>query len=249
MERIAKKAILMNNTQKSARILVFVCAVPDYARALQTHNRKKLVRALSEMGGEASFGDLKSAVGFGGNTLVHNLEVLKRLGVIENPVKGVYRLRFKTPLLFLFCTKRVKTFYLGLLGKKDSRKEAEPQVALSLLENEGFSFDDAYVVTSLDALNDWNSLSFHWIVLGKIGEIEEISDIESVKRKVEKELVKLLESGVVVMDCTSATKPATIAFYELAQKYLVPLIYVYEPQKRLTWLLSKESISSRLFKA
>jgi len=48
------------------------------------------------------------------------------------------------------------------------------------------------------------------------------------------------------MDCTSATKPATIAYYELAQKLWIPLIYVYEETKQLKWLISKEDIQEKL---
>ena len=48
------------------------------------------------------------------------------------------------------------------------------------------------------------------------------------------------------MDCTSATKPATIAYYELAQTLLTLLIYIYEETKQLKWLISKESIKNML---
>jgi len=59
---------------------------------------------------------------------------------------------------------------LGVLGfsvvvkylrKWDSRREAEPEVALKLLGSEGFSFDEVQVATSLDALDDWGSLPYH----------------------------------------------------------------------------------------
>ena len=67
-----------------------------------------------------------------------------------------------------------------------------------------------------------------------------------MKRKVLPQLETLLRNYLVIMDCTSATKPATIAYYELAQTYLIPLIYTYEKTKELKWLISKETIEKRL---
>jgi len=74
---------------------------------------------------------------------------------------------------------------------------------------------------------------------------EEIIDIDAVKNKVSPQLESLLKNYVVIMDCTSATKPATIAYYELAQTYCIPLIYVYEETKKLKWLISKETIKTK----
>jgi len=67
-----------------------------------------------------------------------------------------------------------------------------------------------------------------------------------VKNKVLPQLTSLLKEYIVIMDCTSATKPATIAYYELAQTYQIPLIYVYEETKELKWLISKETIKEKL---
>ena len=75
---------------------------------------------------------------------------------------------------------------------------------------------------------------------------DEIIEIDAVKAKVVPQLQALLKEYVVVLDCTSATKPASIAFYEMAQEYLVPLIYVYEKTQSLKWLISKETIKRRL---
>ena len=67
-----------------------------------------------------------------------------------------------------------------------------------------------------------------------------------MKRKVLPQLESLLRNYLVIMDCTSATKPATITYYELAQTYLIPLIYICEKTKELKWLISKETIEKRL---
>jgi len=40
------------------------------------------------------------------------------------------------------------------------------------------------------------------------------------REKVRPQLEGLLKDHVVVLDCTSATKPSTIAYYELAQTYM-----------------------------
>jgi len=48
--------------------------------------------------------------------------------------------------------------------------------------------------------------------------VDEVSDIDRVERMIGWQLVKLLKSGVVIMDCASAAKPATITFYKLAKK-------------------------------
>jgi len=66
------------------------------------------------------------------------------------------------------------------------------------------------------------------------------------KRKVLPQLESLLRNYIVIMDCTSATKPATIAYYEIAQTYLIPLIYIYEETKELKWLISRETIKEKL---
>jgi hypothetical protein len=47
------------------------------------------------------------------------------------------------------------------------------------------------------------------------------------------------------MDCTGATKPATIAFYDVASSYLIPLMHVTE-DGRLKWIISRENIIRRL---
>jgi len=46
------------------------------------------------------------------------------------------------------------------------------------------------------------------------------------------------------MDCTSG--PAGIACYRLATRYGIPLIYVYEPEKELVRLISREDLEREL---
>lgn len=92
--------------------------------------------------------------------------------------------------------------------------------------------------------NEWRSLKlpYQWILCYK----EEVIKIDAIKGKVKPQLESLLRSHVVIMDCTSLTKPATIAYFELASTYYVPLIYVYEDTGQLKWLISRDTIRSKL---
>jgi len=44
---------------------------------------------------------------------------------------------------------------------------------------------------------------------------DEIINIDTIKDKVTPQLESLMKDFIVIIDCTSATKPATIAYYEL----------------------------------
>ncbi|GBC72714.1 hypothetical protein HRbin04_00105 [archaeon HR04] len=119
----------------------------------------------------------------------------------------------------------------------------ETEVALELLKREGISPQMIYVTTSPEAFQEWSDLKlpYQWIIAYET----QIADIDAVKEKVRPTLEILLRDCVVMLDCTSATKPATIAYYELAQEYYIPLLYVYEPKKQLKWLISKDAILKR----
>ncbi|MEM2703056.1 MAG: winged helix-turn-helix domain-containing protein [Candidatus Bathyarchaeia archaeon] len=220
-------------------------AMPDYQSALSSKNSIKIIEAIAKARGVASFSEIQSLSGVKDSVLTHHLNRLQRFHVIEKEVKGTYRLTYKTPLCFIYPPKtRIPIAYFGLLGKKDSRKEPEPQFAIKILEGEGLRPDLAYVTTSPEALNDWKDikLPYQWILCYE----DEIANVDAVKRKVLPQLESLLRNYIVIMDCTSATKPATIAYYEIAQTYLIPLIYIYEETKELKWLISRETIKEKL---
>ncbi|MEM4310899.1 MAG: winged helix-turn-helix domain-containing protein [Nitrososphaerales archaeon] len=216
--------------------------VPNYGVALKHLKRKKIVAELAKKGGVGKFSELERATGFKANVLVHHLNVLEKDGVIERVVEGTYRLTYKTPLCFIYQSKEIrdKVAYIGLLGRRDGKKAPEPQVAIELLEKEGYRPKLIYVTTSTDAFEEWEKLKlpYQWIICYE----NEIVDIDAIKRKVRPQLESLLTEYLVILDCTSATKPATIAYYELANQYLIPLIYIYEPIKSLKWLISKEAL-------
>lgn len=219
--------------------------MPDYRLALSTKNSRRVIEAIAKAGGVASFSEIQSISKVRGSVLTHHLNRLQRFHVIEREVKGTYRLTYKTPLCFIYPPKtKVSIAYFGLLGKKDSRSEPEPQFAMKILESEELKPDLAYVTTSPEALNDWKDLKlpYQWILCYE----DEIANVDAVKRKVLPQLESLLRNHIVIMDCTSATKPATIAYYELAQTYIIPLIYIYEETGELKWLISKDSIKEKL---
>jgi len=217
--------------------------MPNYAEAVSIENSRKVLEAISKMGGVANFSEVQAESGVKGSVLNHHLNRLQRYKVIEREVRGTYRLTFRTPLCFIFTPKqKMPIAYLGLLGHK--REEPEPQVALKLLEKEGFKPDLIYILTSPEALDEWKQLKlpYQWILCYE----DEVIDVDSVEKKVTPQLLSLLREYIVIMDCTSLTKPATIAYYELAQKLWIPLIYVYDETKQLKWLISKEKIKSKL---
>ena len=200
--------------------------------------------ALAKLGGVASFSQIQKLSGIKGSTLTHNLNILVRFNVVEKEVKGTYRLKYMTPLCYLFSDRPLPTAYLGLLGRRNSREKPETETALELLRVEGCQPDSIHVLTSTEALHEWEDLRlpYQWILCYE----EEIVDIDSVKRRAEQRLKSLLKDHIVIIDCTSATKPATIAYYELAQTYQTPLIYIYEEKKELKWLKSKQTIKAAI---
>ena len=219
--------------------------MPNYSLAVSVENSRKVLEALAKNGGIASFSQIQAISGVKGSVLTHHLNRLQRLHIIEKEVKGTYRLTYKTPLCFIFpSTVKIPIAYFGLLGRKESRKEPEPQVAIKLLEKEKLKPDLIYVLTSPEALNDWKNLKlpYQWILCYE----DEIINIDSIKQKILPQLISLLKEYIVIMDCTSATKPATIAYYELAQNFHIPLIYIYEETRQLKWLISKNKIKERL---
>lgn len=217
--------------------------IPNYREALSLENSRRVVRALASKGGVASFSDLEKLSGVRGSVLKYHLDRLINFNVVEREVKGTYRLRFKTPLCWLFDS-RIEYVYLGLLGRRGGRGEPEPETAIKLLVDQGITPNLVYVVTSMAALSEWAELKlpYNWILCYE----DEVVDIDCIVGKVRPQLEDLLRDYVVIMDCTSLTKPATIAYYQLAMTYYIPLIYVYEDTRQLKWLLSKDRLKMLL---
>jgi len=218
--------------------------IPSYEDAVRIENGRKILKALAECGGVANFSEIGRRSGVKDPVLAYHLDRLQSLNVVEREVKGTYRLTYKTPLCYIFETAETSIAYLGLLGRRESRSEPETSVALKLLTKEGISPELVYVVTSPEALGEWKELKppYQWILCYE----DQIINIDAIKDRVTPQLESLLRDYIVIIDCTSATKPATIAYYELAQTYRAPLIYVYEETKQLKWLISKDHIRQKL---
>ena len=133
------------------------------------------------------------------------------------------------------------------MGERDERVEPETETALRLLKAEGIEPKSIHVLTTLEAASEWKDLKlpYEWIICYE----DEISDIDAVKIKAQKKIKLLVSRHVVIINCTSATKPATIAYYELAQMHQTPLIYIYESKSKLKWLKSKETIAREIVPA
>lgn len=217
--------------------------MPEYREALRLENSRRVVKALASRGGVASFSELEKLSGVKGSVLKYHLDKLIKLNVVEEEVKGTYKLRYKTPLCWIYDS-HVDYAYLGLLGRRSGRREPETQTALRLLGEQDIKPRLVYVVTSMDALKDWIELKppYQWILCYE----DEILDIDAIIGKVRPQLEALLREYIVVMDCTSLTKPATIAYYYLATTYHVPLIYIYEETEQLKWLISKDKLRKTL---
>jgi len=216
----------------------------EYLRPTKT---KEVFKAIAKKGGVASFSEIRDLTGLDGSVLVHHLDRLISSGLLRRVIKGAYELTYKGIMTYL-CGGTANFAYIGLLGiKREEDQEAEPKVAIELLSKEGISPKICYICTSRQGVESWPEgtgieVPFAWILV----EGEEIIDVDAVKEKVRPYLESLLPEHAIVLDCTSATKPATIAYYELAQEYPVLLIYVYEASRKLKWLISKEDIARKL---
>ena len=220
---------------------------PQYDKALEQPNRRKIVQAIAQEGGTAKFSTISKRTSIKDNTLLHHLNALIEYGIIEQIANGPYTLRYKTPLGFILNEKapeKERCVYFGLLGDRRERDEPETKIALELLKKQGIEVNLAYAVTSSAAAQSWKNtqLPVQWILVDG----EAIMDIDKIRKRIETILTDLIKEHMVIMDCTSFNKPATIALYQLAEAYLIPLIYIYEPRGKLKWLISKQSLSKRL---
>ncbi|MEM2865310.1 MAG: hypothetical protein QXR65_08630 [Candidatus Bathyarchaeia archaeon] len=228
--------------------------LPDYKGLERCRRRyiKRILRILLEEGGELRFSDFQAELGLSASeksTLHNNLDSLRSLGFVTGDKRGPIRLKWRTPLCFIAGTPNIPYAYLGLLGVKDEREVSETETAVRILESSGIAFERIVVVTTQEAVGSWsNSMDpelaskIEWHTLRR----EELNRIESVRDKVKPKLLELMREFTVVMDCTSGTRPAGIAFYNLAIQHMVPLIYVYEPEKELIWLISREDLERDL---
>ena len=210
--------------------------------ALRFENSVKIINVLLKFNGLANFSTIERISGVKGGVLKHHLSRLSNLGFISKSFKGIYRLRYKGIFYTVLNFKR-PCIYLGLLGRRNNREIPETLVALKLLGREGVECCKAYVVTTSKALSEWEDVDLNCSFTLCSG--DEISDVNTLRGKTKSIVEEVIEDYPIVMDCTGATKPATIAFYDVASSYLIPLMYVTE-DGRLKWIISRENIIRRL---
>ncbi len=235
-------------------------AMPDYDLAIKTVHGRNILEVLGRLGGEADFKQIEEGTGLKRDVLKYYLENegsdLRKSNVVVK-VGEKYRLKHKTTFCWLHGG-NIPFTYIGMLGLREDNPEPEPKTFfdLILVEKDGIGSgtldkESAYVLTTPEAREDWGeeieSLGIrgdHFIDCSQY----EIQNVESVKGKVLYLLNKdELRDRIVILDCTSLTKPATIAFYEVARDYYLPLVYVYVKDRKLKWLISKDYVKRRLF--
>ncbi len=210
---------------------------------LRRRKVRALMRALALSGGEASLSRLARETGIAKSTLEYNLRILERNGFITK-TKGMVRLVLKTPICYLFDAP-CSYAYMGLLGERTGRAEAETETAIKLLREEGINPEKIVVATTYRAVTDWEGLihlDVEWLLMTE----EDITNVEKVEACIQPKLEELVKNYKVIADCTSATKPATIALYKQAEKHKTPLIYIYEKQRKLYWITSPNTLKQQL---
>lgn len=184
-----------------------------------------------------SFSEIKKFVGLNDASIAHYLRRLICYDIIQKKGKGKYLLRRKTPLCYLFDD--VDSFYyVGLLGKRDLHNEPEPETAILLLMQEGIRIDKRIIFTTPEALYSWSNFDFSQYNI-KILNTRDLLDISLIEKRLYETIMPEMNNGLIILDCTSLTKTATIAVYNIAIKLNIPLIYVYEDKNKLVWLIDR----------
>jgi len=191
-----------------------------------------------------TFSDLKKLTKLADGSLGHYLTKLMSLGIIEKDELDLYSLRQIVPFCYLFdglppCT------YIGLLGFKAHHTEPEPITALKLLKEAGVTVEENYVISTKTALKTWHPETVKGLNFVLISE-KELFSIPQIEERIKEIVVKESTIRPIILDCTSLTKTATIAMYNVARKYFMPLIYIYEETKELYWIISPEEVKNML---
>ena len=191
-----------------------------------------------------TFSELKKLLDIPDASLYHFLKRLDEHKLVLKTEWGVYRSTFKIP--FYYILKGLKSLtYIGLLGYRDSREEPEPITAKKILEKNNVTIERGYIITTKEAEQDWADKDLDGYTVVYVTK-EELLCIPKIENKICRIVEEEEKESPMILDCTSLTKTATIAMYNVAKKYLLPLIYVYEHTKELYWVISTEDIKSEL---
>jgi len=223
-------------------------------RKLSSEAYRYIILALCHFGGRAGFSDIRSflgkhGVGFSPQHLNAALSLLRRRGIISRVDKGVYILERVAPIC-LVSSSFDKFSYVGALGRREHREISEPEIAIWLLKKAGFELVEKVVITTEDGRKNWADRE---IIFGNIGisfvsdlSLEELKNIELMRRRVEEIVYDLSDRTIPIIDCTSLNKVYTIAAYQVATTKHLPLIYIYEDTKELVWLQSVDELRKRI---
>lgn len=225
--------------------------IPDYVGALKHKKARKIIRFLAENGGSATYKEIEEATKFTSSVIRHHLDraELEFHVIQKRKRRSPYALAHRSPLCFLFSEDR-KIAYFGLLGKGGTGiKDPETVTAKEILEQrEGFNLEIVHVLTTSSGRQSWSQdqrlyeINPRWTICSD----QEVTSVETIRKKMLKEVIEALRDHLVVMDCTSLNKPATIAYYKIASELMLPLIYVSEEKKSLSWIISKEDIMNEM---
>ncbi|RLG07656.1 hypothetical protein DRO64_10780 [Candidatus Bathyarchaeota archaeon] len=226
-------------------------------------NAIKILAHIVRKGGSMRYSEIRRELRMPDGTLNYNVNRLIAEGLLKKVGDtGLYRLPSQTPWLFFSENKeRLKEslVYVGLLGKmRDEVEEPVYRTAISLLSREpdpsmhprtwglGVKPKYVYIVTSEEAKSSWTGLRDvdSWILLSE----DDLWDIDRVEERLLKIIEPLMSNHAIILDSTGDGKPPALAFYEVANKKLIPLIYIHRTpnMRRLRWLISPDDILRRL---
>jgi len=230
---------------------------PDYVELIRLGKLKKshasVLFVIARRGGRARFSDILADLGgekrISKSTLSNRLNALAQMHVITYG-KGLAELTYKSTLCYI-ADANIPYAYVGLLGMKNPNieTESETETAVKLLEQEGINPEKICVATTPEALESWkdfmNEDTWRRIELIQV-KVTEMNNIEKMINRIKPKLHELMKNYITILDCTSGTRPAGIALYTLAEKYKLPLIYIYKDTKQIHWLKTKQTIKREL---
>ncbi len=201
-----------------------------------------VLKVIIENSGKASFSQIKEKTNIPSSTLAYTLKILKRNNLIISIGKGLYKLKYFTPYIFLNKKYSLRNIvYFGLLGLKMNREKPEYNIAIAKLNDEKYKIKKIVIATTIKALDSWgeNILENIDIIILKEKYLFNPVDAEKVLRK---KIIELIEKYPVIVDITSGPRTAALAMYKIAMKYSIPTIYIREDTKQLIWINKIENI-------
>lgn len=196
----------------------------------------KVVKVLSELGGEASFDQIKKNSALPPSTVSYILQVLVRKNLVKLSAKGRYRLAFYTPLIFLNENNaKNSTAYFGLLGLKMNREEPEYKVATRQLKKNGYNIKKKVIATTLRAMQSWGEEvidDVEWFILKE----NSLFDPKIAESTLKEKILNLAKNNPLIVDVTSGPRTAALALFKISSEYSIPTIYVREDKAQLIWI-------------